>query len=1043
MNRLITPNPSYFSSAHVTTNQSLRAKRSNLLPLPPGEGRGEGVFLAFVFLLALCAPFATAQDFQPVPVSEYAEKTGPNTMTFLSYPKYYKTAEGELTLAVTDLVESKSADWDFEVETGIWTLRVKTDGTFQAEHQGNVFTYRLSQMGVGRGDGFQAFEWGEPNWKNYQVIGDAIRWYDVFPNIDLKVRYIHDILKVDVIVKAELMSQMRTEVLDGKLNADDYLTARFDIPNVWVTGEARQGGEVCDLYADRLDVQQPVEFVKDGKVVQKLRPVETYVLDEKGEPIVSFEKDGFIRSAQTWQLKKNASGVAEMSANLGDLVKAQDGDVVIDPSAIFTGEGFYGAGDTYDTYISQQYPSTNYGTSQYLYLDGNTNAEKRILLGFSHATTKLAGRTILSATIGLYPNAISGSPSNATACAYKVTHNWYMSSVTWTNSGSGGNWSSSGGDYTTDYQSKYVKLPTSVDGKWVEFDVSQTFKSHYTTSTYDPGDKGFLIKTVNSPSAYWRFYASEFGTAEYRPVMVVQFSATNYGAEPGGGWWEKNLLTTSGVKSATQKIAWPVERRLDYMKVDNLNTLQYICHLSFGFTEVRNLLYNICYNAKLKGVKVIPQFTIGDIRSSTNAIDLSDTIRDTLQAAEDFDSYISDGVIVGVEIGGEEESKWKDNPPSVWFGDWSDGANFADYYLPIRHKIKKNWPNLKIISGGSIEKHDSLKWNPNNGAGSAGEFIRGFIARVIEAATSVDLGKYDYLPESISIHSYTGVYPPENLISAERGKPITEFQHRLKELYDLCNDYGYLPNFCITEYGYSPNERIPISIFPLSNQSLTNGYACGNATEETQAVYYLRSVLISSTNVPDATMSTPKKGIGWEWSSCFHHPQDFEIKYDGNGVAQSFFDFGFFEPGNYPNGNMGNERAVLHLAHIIHSTTQDLQIGNEGTKIWSPIQFQYDSVNYGLAWCGWETNSGQKWGAIWRYRHLDDYYSPTATDKNFIIDGDWEHLDNNSLYRFSLSYGSAVSNSVIGAPTGNESGGKTTFSIPSVTENPIFIKFNE
>jgi len=184
------------------------------------------------------------------------------------------------------------------------------------------------------------------------VVGDSIWWYGIFRDVDLRVRYIHDILKVDVIVKAALMNDIRADVRSGKLNADEYLTARFDIPNIWVTGEACQSGEPCDLYAERLDVQQPVEFVKDGKVVQKLRPVETHVLDAKGEPIVTFDEKDTIRSAQSWRLKKDAPGVAEMSANLGDLAKAKDGDVAIDPSIIFSGEGFYGGGDTYDTYIS-------------------------------------------------------------------------------------------------------------------------------------------------------------------------------------------------------------------------------------------------------------------------------------------------------------------------------------------------------------------------------------------------------------------------------------------------------------------------------------------------------------------------------------------------------------------------------------------------------------------------------------------------------------------------------------------------------------------
>jgi len=116
----------------------------------------------------------------PAPVSEYAEQTGPNTMTFLSYPKYYRNAFGNLTEVDTTLVESSNPDWDYEVTRGIWTLRIRTDGTFQAEHEGNVFTYQLYSIGLGRSGSYKPFAWGEPDWSNVSVMGDTIRWTDIF-----------------------------------------------------------------------------------------------------------------------------------------------------------------------------------------------------------------------------------------------------------------------------------------------------------------------------------------------------------------------------------------------------------------------------------------------------------------------------------------------------------------------------------------------------------------------------------------------------------------------------------------------------------------------------------------------------------------------------------------------------------------------------------------------------------------------------------------------------------------------------------------------
>ncbi len=82
-----------------------------------------------------------AQDIYPQPVTEYAEQTGPGTMTFLSYPKYYQDKAGIFQEVNTNLEFSDDPDWDYEVIKGIWNLKVNANGLFQAEHEGDVFTY--------------------------------------------------------------------------------------------------------------------------------------------------------------------------------------------------------------------------------------------------------------------------------------------------------------------------------------------------------------------------------------------------------------------------------------------------------------------------------------------------------------------------------------------------------------------------------------------------------------------------------------------------------------------------------------------------------------------------------------------------------------------------------------------------------------------------------------------------------------------------------------------------------------------------------------
>jgi hypothetical protein len=143
--------------------------------------------------MSLTASPALSQttDVYPKPISESAEISSPGKMTILSYPKYYKNAQDQLTEVDTTLVPSNDPDWDYEVTTGIWTLKVRGDGTFQAQHVGDIFTYRFQSLGYGRGSNYRPFDLGQADWSSIVVLGDTIRWVDVYPNVDVSVRYIH------------------------------------------------------------------------------------------------------------------------------------------------------------------------------------------------------------------------------------------------------------------------------------------------------------------------------------------------------------------------------------------------------------------------------------------------------------------------------------------------------------------------------------------------------------------------------------------------------------------------------------------------------------------------------------------------------------------------------------------------------------------------------------------------------------------------------------------------------------------------------------
>jgi hypothetical protein len=466
--------------------------------------------------------FTQAQEpTYPQPVSEYAEETGPGTMAFLSYPKYYKNTQGHLVEVVTDLVPSVDPAWDYEVQTGIWHLKVKKDGTFQASHAGDTFTYRFNSLGLGRGSQFKKVDLGEPDFSQVSVIGDTIRWSEIYPDVDLAVRYLHDILKVDVVVKKEFLRDLKAEVKAGNLDKNDYLTARFDIPQVLIRSQAKQNGQDKDLYKEALDVDQPVYFEKEGKVVHKLRPVETYLLDEQGEPVLDPEQP--IRSAQVWQLKHKEAGTAEMSALLEDLADLPDGDVIIDPSVTY---GSFNVA-TMDAELAY-----NSGTNCGGYTTIPLSLTDRAVftcdvsgLGIDKIVTDARLRMWVSA------NTLSGNPILR---AFNVTSAWQESGVDWYEKSTGVAWSTAGGDFTTDSQGQGGIIYGSGFLTNV-LNLTTPFNARYPSNITDINQKGFLIKLEGGTGGQITFLSKENSDTTKRWYYEITYNTYSIDAYRDSG----------------------------------------------------------------------------------------------------------------------------------------------------------------------------------------------------------------------------------------------------------------------------------------------------------------------------------------------------------------------------------------------------------------------------------------------------------------------------------------------------------------------------
>src|SRR5690606_2234205 len=106
----------------------------------------------------------------------------------------------------------------------------------------------------------------------------------------------------------------------------------------------------------------------------------------------------------------------------------------------------------------------------------------------------------------------------------------------------------------------------------------------------------------------------------------------------------------------------------------------------------------------------------------------------------------------------------------------------------------------------------------------------------------------------------------------------------------------------------------------------------------------------------------------------------------------------------------------------------------------------------GRVWCGWQTGTGQKWGAIWRYKWnnsvIDDYYRQSEVQDDFVIPGDVKsQFQRVEVYKMNFSNSPVTLDGpkvTINSSSWIVSGGKTiitvkdTNNIGYVDEEPAF-----
>ena len=174
-----------------------------------------------------------------------------------------------------------------------------------------------------------------------------------------------------------------------------------------------------------------------------------------------------------------------------------------------------------DTYISEQNPTTSYGTATGLWLNGySASFRSRILLKYDLSTIP-SNAIISAAVIGLYCST-DGQSGAITVNAYRVFRAW-TNSATW-NSYGGGSWTGAGCNDTTDDRSGTSMGSASFDGTgWKSLSLGLTEFKYLR----DSNNGLILIGTVAGADGDDAYYSSENGSAS-KPKLTVTYV-------PGGG----------------------------------------------------------------------------------------------------------------------------------------------------------------------------------------------------------------------------------------------------------------------------------------------------------------------------------------------------------------------------------------------------------------------------------------------------------------------------------------------------------------------------
>ena len=178
--------------------------------------------------------------------------------------------------------------------------------------------------------------------------------------------------------------------------------------------------------------------------------------------------------------------------------------VTIDPTTTWKGTG-----QVTDAYvISGSYANTNFysGSTKVMPAGKNGTGTHRTYIQFEHLKKTLKGQSISSAKLTAYE--VGDGAKSQKVSAYRVTGSWKASKLTWNNKPS--NSSAVLSTITT------KKTKNTVQTFDLKSYVAGVAKDSYV-------NHGIVLKNVTSSPSYASFWGSRYGTAAYRPKLVVTY----------------------------------------------------------------------------------------------------------------------------------------------------------------------------------------------------------------------------------------------------------------------------------------------------------------------------------------------------------------------------------------------------------------------------------------------------------------------------------------------------------------------------------------